>query len=307
MKNKNYKILLYHGVSEYNNFHGIENFSKKHISRNMFLKQMRFLKKNCNVISINDLENYKKEKKIKKNTVIISFDDGFENNFKVAAPILEKLNLPCIFYISTGMIGKNEMFWVDKIEDIINRTKKKYINFCLRNHVRFPLNTRLEKIYAVKIIKKYCKSISATQKNKLIKDLSVVSKINPSNKYSKNYKVMDWKQIKKLAENNLFEIGGHSFNHDILTKLPISDMKKNIKKSITLLEKKLSKKIKHYSYPEGQSSDYDENVKRYLKSLGIQICPTAIDGIAKLNDDNFELRRIMVGIDGKKFPFKNFK
>ena len=118
---------------------------------------------------------------------------------------------------------------------------------------------------------------------------------------------MDWKQIKKLAENNLFEIGGHSFNHDILTKLPISDMKKNIKKSITLLEKKLSKKIKHYSYPEGQSSDYDENVKRYLKSLGIQICPTAIDGIAKLNDDNFELRRIMVGIDGKKFPFKNFK
>ena len=63
MKNKSYKILLYHGVSGYNNFRGIENFSKKHISKKLFLKQMKFLKKNCNVISIDELEKYKKKKK----------------------------------------------------------------------------------------------------------------------------------------------------------------------------------------------------------------------------------------------------
>ena len=55
--------------------------------------------------------------------------------FKVAAPILKKLNLPCIFYISTGMIGKNDMFWVDKIEDIINRTKVKYLDIDLKNKI----------------------------------------------------------------------------------------------------------------------------------------------------------------------------
>ena len=131
LKNKKFKFLLYHGVSNYNNFSGIENFSKKHISKKLFLKQMLFLKKNCNVISLDELEKYKREKEIKKSTVLISFDDGFENNFKVAAPILKKLNLPCVFYISTGMIGKNDMFWVDKIEDIINRTKVKYIDINL--------------------------------------------------------------------------------------------------------------------------------------------------------------------------------
>ena len=307
MKNKNYKVLLYHGVSEYNNFHGIENFSKKHISKKSFLKQMRFLKKNCNVISINEIEKYKKEKKIKKNTVIITFDDGFENNFKVAVPILKKLNLPCVFYISTGMIGKKDMFWVDKIEDIINRTKIKFIDLYLEKKVRFNLKSKSEKINAVKKIKKYCKSISAFKKDKLINNLSIITKIKPSNKYSKNYKVMNWKQVKKIATNDLFEIGGHSFNHDILTRLPVSKMKTNIKKSIVPLEKKLNKKIKHYSYPEGQSSDYNNNIKRYLRSLGIKICPTAIHGIAKLNDDNFEIKRIMVGINGQKFPFKNFR
>ncbi len=307
MKNKSYKILLYHGVSGYDNFRGIENFSKKHISKKSFSKQMLFLKKNCNVISIDELEKYKKEKKIKRNTVIISFDDGFENNFKVAAPILKKLNLPCIFYISTGMIGKKNMFWVDKIEDIINRTKVKYLDINLKKNIRFSLKSKLKKINAVKKIKKYCKSISAIKKDELINYLSVILKIKPSNKYSKNYRIMNWEQVRKLASNNLFQIGGHSFNHDILTRLPVSKMKRNIKKSITLLEKKLNKKIKHYSYPEGQSTDYNYNVKKYLRSLGIKICPTAIDGVAKLDDDNFEIKRMMVGINGKKFPFTNYK
>ena len=268
---------------------------------------MCFLKKNCNVISINELEKFKKEKKIKRNSVIISFDDGFENNFKVAAPILKKLNLPCIFYISTGMIGKKNMFWVDKIEDIINRTRNKYVDINLEKNIKFSLKSKLEKIKAVEKIKKYCKSISAIKKDKLINNLSNMLKIKPNNKYSKNYRIMNWEQVKKLASNNLFEIGGHSFNHDILTRLPVSKMKKNIKQSIIFLEKKLNKKIKHYSYPEGQSSDYNYNVKKYLKSLGIKICPTAINGVAKLDDDNFEIKRIMVGINGKKFPFTNYR
>ena len=306
LKNKKFKFLLYHGVSGYNNFRGIENFSKKHISKKLFLKQMLFLKKNCNVISLDKLEKYKREKDIKKNTVLISFDDGFENNFKVAAPILKKLNLPCIFYISTGMIGKNDMFWVDKIEDIINRTKIKYLDIDLEKKIRFPLNSKLEKIKAVEQIKKFSKRVSAIKKNKLIKRLSIILKIKPSNKYSKNYRVMNWQQVKKLASNDLFEIGGHSLNHDILTRLSVSEMKKNIKQSITLLEKKLNKKIKHYSYPEGQSTDYNDNIKKYLRSLGIKICPTAINGVAKLDDDDFEIKRIMVGINGKKFPFTNY-
>lgn len=306
LKNKKFKFLLYHGVSGYNNYRGIENFSKKHISKKLFLKQMLFLKKNCDVISLDKLEKYKREKNIKKNTVLISFDDGFENNFKVAAPILKKLNLPCIFYISTGMIGKNDMFWVDKIEDIINRTKVKYLDIDLEKKIRFPLNSKLEKIKAVEQIKKFSKSVSAIKKNKLIKRLSIILKIKPSNKYSKNYRIMNWQQVKKLASNDLFEIGGHSLNHDILTRLSVSEMKKNIKQSISLLEKKLNKKIKHYSYPEGQSTDYNDNIKKYLRSLGIKICPTAINGVAKLDDDDFEIKRIMVGINGKKFPFTNY-
>ena len=124
MKNS-IKILLYHGVSKNKNI-GIENFSLKHIYFDVFYKQMKFLKKNFDIISMDQFV-YLNQNKINfpKKTLVITFDDGFINNKTVAAPILSSLNIPCIFYISTNFIDSKKMFWVDEIEDCINLTRKK--------------------------------------------------------------------------------------------------------------------------------------------------------------------------------------
>ena len=87
------KILCYHGVSKYKNF-GLVNFSKKHISKNEFYQQIKYAKKNCNILSIKQVYLHLKKKiPFKKNSVCISFDDGFKNNFDVAVPILRKFKV----------------------------------------------------------------------------------------------------------------------------------------------------------------------------------------------------------------------
>ena len=48
------KILLYHGVRNNRN-NGIQNYSNKHLLKIDFQKQMRFLKKNCNLISMSEI------------------------------------------------------------------------------------------------------------------------------------------------------------------------------------------------------------------------------------------------------------
>ena len=50
---------------------------------------------------------------------------------------------------------------------------------------------------------------------------------------------MNWEQVRKLASNNLFQIGGHSFNHDILTRLPVSKNEKKYKKINYFVRKKI--------------------------------------------------------------------
>ena len=98
---KNY-IFCYHGVAKKEDLfiNPAINLNGKHISEDEFHKQIKFLSQNKNVISIDDLKN---ERNLKEENVIITFDDGFKNNL-LAAEILDKFKLPCIFYLSIGNI-----------------------------------------------------------------------------------------------------------------------------------------------------------------------------------------------------------
>ena len=114
MKKNNLKILLYHGVTDHKN-RGVQNYSGKHVHVNEFYKQMNFIKKNCNVLSIDQVPSIIKKKNFLKNSVVVSFDDGFENNYKIAVPILKKFSIPAVFYITAGMIGKKKCLVQKKI------------------------------------------------------------------------------------------------------------------------------------------------------------------------------------------------
>lgn len=297
-------ILLYHGVSKHLS-NGIENHSFKHINYREFEKHMRYLKKNCSVLSMNDLIEFKKNNiKCPKNSVIISFDDGFENNYSVAAPILDQLNLPATFYITSGLIETDILFWVDIIEDCINRTKQKYINIKLnKKNITLSLINDIDKIYAINKIKNYCKRVNYKIKDKIINNLINETKIKPSEKNCHNYKKMNWQQLKQLHDNKLFLIGGHSSTHNILSLQSSKEMKDDILSSIKYLEDNLNSKIIHYSYPEGQQIHYNEEVKDFLKLQGIKCSPSAIPGLNNSASDLFELRRIMIGFWGLPLPF----
>ena len=58
-----------------------------------------------------------------RNAYAITFDDGFENNYSLAAPILDDFNLPATFYFSTDFIENNSMSWIDKIEYCVELKK----------------------------------------------------------------------------------------------------------------------------------------------------------------------------------------
>jgi len=73
-----------------------------------FRQQLDFLKRNgCQVLHLRDLvAGIKKEKKLPRKSVVITFDDGIENNFSQAFPVLKEYGMTAAFFVSGDNIGR---------------------------------------------------------------------------------------------------------------------------------------------------------------------------------------------------------
>jgi len=78
----------------------------------VFAQQMAFLSQNgFNVITLEQFIDYRNEnKKLPPKTVIITFDDGYRDNYLNAFPILEKHNFKATFFVVTDYINSDEIF-----------------------------------------------------------------------------------------------------------------------------------------------------------------------------------------------------
>ena len=306
MKKNPLTILLYHGVTNKDQ-KGIVNFSGKHINIKIFDNHMKFIKNNCNILSMNEVvEIYNNDKEWPENAVAVTFDDGFQNNYLYAADILDSYKVPATFYICAGMVNTNRMFWVDIIEDCINRTRNSNLDINLNKQKHFNLNNDKNKIDTINEIKKYCKSMDSKKKNNIINELIKNTNVSPSVESSPDYKIMTWNELNELKNNSLFTIGGHTLNHEIMSAQNIEKMKMDVKATLSLLNYNLNQKTVHFSYPEGQIHHYNDTVISSLIDCGIICSPSAIDGI-NFGEDLFNLKRIMPNFMGREFPFKNYK
>ena len=89
-------------------------------------------------------------------------------------------------------------------------------------------------------------------------------------------------------------MGGHSHNHETLTKLSESQLNREIKLSLRCIRIKCSQNTVHYAYPDGLKSSFNSKVIKVLKKNKIISCPTALHGINSAGDNLFKLKRVFV-------------
>lgn len=289
-----FTIFLFHGVINKSNYK-VRNYNGKHIQANLFAKCMKLLNDNGNAFSMDELLNHHVEKKkLPPNSFAITFDDGFENNISIAAPILYDFKIPSTIYVTTGFIESNKMSWIDRIEYAVENIHSK--NFYMEwIKEEASLKDVKSKIYFLNSIRNYVKNTPNCNPDRfadLICDQLGFQEITSSD--DPLDKKMNWNQVYKANSSELIIIGGHTHSHHILSYLNKKQLANEIDTSLELLNKKAGVKPTHYSYPEGLEHCYSENVIIELKKRGVLCCPTAIHGFNNILDDLFHLKRVMI-------------
>jgi len=295
LNRKKVRIIMYHNISDYPT-KWTNKKSSLNVKVNVFERQIKFLKENYNVISLHDLV----EHQIPKNALIITFDDGFYNNYR-AFQILNQYDLTASFFIVADSTINQKINSKEKLSYIINKKGEKYVELVFKK--RFPNHYKKLNYFKAKDNNNYMSEAITSLLTK--KEIDVFTSYIFKEKISKletRSIYLNRKQIEEMTSKGM-TIGNHSLTHPILSKLNISDLSIELAQSKKQLENSIKKRVDCFAIPYGITESYNESILKEIKKTGYSVSLTAISGLNDKKYNIFELKRISV-IDEPLNAFK---
>jgi len=240
---------MYHGLSR-SGGHGT-------ISVTAFERQMRFLSRFCHFINFDQLNE---TSPAGQKRILLTFDDGYHNNFLYAVPILRRLNIPAIFFVSHRHCQDGQYLWFSYLKALDGFYKEPEI--VLRNN-RFDLRgrDRQASIQAIRSILLGLKPHPSAMYKAIDLELPRMESFVPQGMISEYFSGMAPEELKTIAQDELFTLGVHTADHAFLTRCTSSEARSQLRQNIDFLKDITGIQPSVVAYPSG---DYDEN--------SLQIC-----------------------------------
>jgi peptidoglycan/xylan/chitin deacetylase (PgdA/CDA1 family) len=260
-----------------------------------FEKHIRHLSKNYTFISLDELVRRMKNNQSLRGCVVLTFDDGFKDNYTTAFPILKKYNAPATIFLTTGRIEDGKPPWFVKTRHVFMQTQKEEIDYTLDNKkMVLPLRTRHERFESATRVMAHLKNCPD---NNMRQD--IISRLEEE-LYGKEFTQLDglmltWDQIREMAEHQI-SMGAHTINHPVLSSINRADMEKEILTSKEIIEEKIHQPVTTFAYPFGKKEHYNTDSIDILKKLSIECAVTTEFGYNTHKNDLYQLNRYLQGI-----------
>ena len=180
----------------------------------------------------------------KKNTFLLSFDDGHRECFDVVAPILEKKGIPAIFFVNSGFVDNRALFYRYKvslcIETLRETTEKDSVLKALAQILGIEKKDKESIRVALLELKHDQENIIAMVANKLSVSFDdFLQQVKP---------YLTSPQIQNLLVRD-FEIGAHSVSHPHYYEIPIAAQIQQTEESLVFLENNFGVQSRYFSFP----------------------------------------------------------
>lgn len=254
-------ILMYHGVSAQDKFDGLRNAAELHLPRTHFVEHLRLLKKVRRIVGISEFVHGLQHGEDLRNTVVLTFDDGYENNASQAAPVLADHKIPASFFLATNHIGSNRWIWTDIVEHVLGTSTRPHFDW---QGVNLPLATIGQRREALQRVKADLKRLTVIDRDTQVARISQSLDV-PIGRPFDDYRFMDWEQVRSLVRAG-FEVGAHTRHHAILSRLPPHEAEEEILGSRRDVEEATGQCCSVFCYPNGKRSDFTLETQAICRS-----------------------------------------
>jgi peptidoglycan/xylan/chitin deacetylase (PgdA/CDA1 family) len=271
---KGVSIFMFHGVDEVPVGRTLENCLQLHTRTFHFRKLCKVFAEWGNVVSLHDAaEGLAGRRKLGGHEIVITFDDGYANNYTNAFPYLKEFKLPATIFAATEFIHQKVPLWPDRLEYALQQTKATSLSV---SGVECMLKNVGEKKQAMLML---CQAIKALPQEEVAASISQIEAQlgvpTPStDDLAPFQRPLSWEQCREMESTGLVDIAAHTHRHLILGRCSEATADAEMQQNLDLLEQHLGRRTSHFAFPNGKIGDYTPAAIDTIAQAGIKVAVT---------------------------------
>lgn len=264
-----------------------------------FSHQMEQLRRYFQPIGLDDLMAFMRGHALPRNPVLVTFDDGYRDNRRVALPILQRHGIEALFFVTTDYVTRRRVFWWDRISYIVKRSQRPRVVLEYPERIELQLSTREGKLRGRGILLRLVKSRLGLELERFLVDLAAAAGVewdDDLERRSADELLMTWDDVRELRAAGM-SVQSHTRTHRVLQTLTSDRLAHELLGSRVELERELDEPIHAISYPVGHTLAGRVDVRDALRAAGYKLGFTNATGAQSLPSiDPFDVRRICIGV-----------
>ncbi len=256
-------------------------------------KTLRALRNSHNIINISELIKLaESDFAVDGPTALVTFDDGYRDNFTEALPILRDLQVPATFFLTTGFLEGANIPWWDRIAWIVRRSKVETLTLDHPARVVVDLRTMPRDRAVFEVVRVY-------RDNPVHDDEAYFAALEDRAEVrvdaSARGQFLTWDEVRTVADSGI-DIGAHGQTHRRLSWLSESEQREELERPRRILQSHLNREILALAYPYGWPGAFDATTERLAREAGYRVAFSAGEGVNRAGRTNpFAIRRLGIG------------
>lgn len=287
-------ILTFHGLCEGAEYSEILDWTL-HLPLAAFRKICAHVAAEYNAITLSDLVTARMtNNRLPTNSVIITFDDGYESNFKLAYPVLKEFGLPATIFVTTGFLDGADMLWFQRVDLALGRTTLESTEWKINGKkLRLFFGTRMQRQQSLVQLMPELKELTDADLLDEIDRLERALKVAPPTVtiLPAPMRPCSWDMLREMAHDGQIEIGGHTHTHPILARCDPRAMRAEIFTCQDRIRAEMGRSAVSFSYPNGKEGDFTPETQMLVREAGFQCACTTVNGRVGNATSIFQLPR----------------
>ena len=279
------------------------------VSEKNFAGQLEYLARSFDIVPLDSaVATLRSGAPIPNNTIAITFDDGFRDNYETAFPLLKRYGAPAAMFVATQPLTDGISLWQYRLRFLLKKTQARELRLnwpdAAFGRAVFNLTNKRKRRRAVDALEPPLIAAAPSERERMLAEIAHNLGVEADSDPADEAPTLTVEQIKQMSAAGV-EIGSHTVTHPALSSVSRTDAAEELTASKKTLESILNRRVRFLAYPFGGPQHFNHEIEELARAAGYDAALSTIRGVNGSGSDLFAVKRLGVFDDPPAiFAFK---